>query len=114
MIKRPRNTKEKGVVEFVIYKEGNSFVGVCLTFDILEEGDNPMELIKSLKEAAELHLETVRKNNMSDELLNRYAPEEYWAKYFDATRTLENPSLNNTDNFPILSPYQQSWTTELV
>ncbi|HEY9583675.1 MAG TPA: hypothetical protein VJI66_01775 [Candidatus Paceibacterota bacterium] len=95
-IKRPKNTKEKGVIEFMVYKEGKTFVGVCLTFDIVEEGNDPHKLMESIKEAAQLHLEVVRELGWSDKLLNRYAPEEYWKKYFQAISSTKKP---------ILSPY---------
>lgn len=82
-IKRPWNTKEKGLIEFVVFhdKKTKHFVGVCLTFDIVEEGDNPESLMNSLTEAAKLHVDVVQKENLSDELLNRYAPKKYWDKY---------------------------------
>ena len=116
MISRPKNTKERGVIEFLVYKEKNTFVGVCLTFDIVEENNNPVDLMKSLKEAAELHLETVRKNGMTDDLLNRYAPDEYWKKYFKAAREIETPSLSNTNylNSLVVSPYQQSLVYQMA
>lgn len=115
MIQRPVNTKEKGIIEFLVYKERDTFIGVCLTFDIVEEGDNPIELMKSVKEAAEVHLETVIKENLSDTLLNRYAPDEYWKKYFETMQALSNPSLksNHFGSF-VVSPYQQSVTAEMV
>ena len=46
MIKRSKNTKENGTIEYIVYEEGKNFVGVCLTFDIVEEGENPTELLK--------------------------------------------------------------------
>lgn len=95
-IKRPKNTKEKGVMEFLVYKEGDSFVGVCLTFDIVEEGNDPQKLMESIQEAAMGHLEVVQRLKMTDDLLNRYAPEEYWKKYFAAI---------SSTNKPILSPF---------
>lgn len=79
---RPKNTKGKGLVEFLVYKERGKFIGVCLTFDIVEEGSNPKEVMSSIIKAATLHLKTVVSKNLSDELLNRYAPGEYWEKYF--------------------------------
>ena len=112
-IRRPKNTKEKGVIELLVYKEGKNYIGVCLTFDIVEEGNNPSELMKSIREAAELHLEVVIKNNLSDELLNRYAPEEYWSKYFETAKKLENPSLAHTNSL-IVSPYQSSLTAQFA
>lgn len=103
-IRRPRNTKKRGVVEFLTYKEGKAFVGVCLTFDIVEEGTDPVELTRSLRDAAELHVETVIKNNLSDDLLNRYAPDEYWKKYFEATSAIKN-RIQPINSFPVVSPY---------
>jgi len=104
-INRPKNTKERGVIEFVVYKEKSSFVGVCLTFDIVEEGKNPTLLLESLKEAADLHLEVVRAENMSDDLLNRHAPAEYWQIYFEA---LKNAKKFPLDSFPMVSPYSSA------
>ena len=112
-IRRPKNTKEKGTIECLVYKEGNAFVGVCLTFDIVEEGDNPTELMRSIKEAAELHLETVIRNNLTDELLNRYAPEEYWKKYFETAKGIEKPSLSSTNSITV-SPYYRSLSSQMA
>ena len=112
-IQRPKNTKEQGTIECLVYKEGKTFVGVCLTFDIVEEGDNPTELMRSIKEAAELHLETVIRNNLTDELLNRYAPEEYWKKYFETAKEIEKPSLVST-NMLTVSPYYRSLTAQMA
>ncbi len=112
-IQRPKNTKKEGVIELLVYKEGKTYVGVCLTFDIVEEGINPSELMRSIREAAELHLEVVIKNNLSDNLLNRYAPDEYWKKYFETAKKLENPSLVSTNSL-IVSPYQSSLTAQFA
>lgn len=81
-IKRYWNTKKRGIMEFLFYKEGNKYVGVCLTFDIIEESKDIEMLKESIKEAAFLHLKVVQDKRLSDELLNRYAPIEYWKKYF--------------------------------
>lgn len=81
-IERPKNTKNKGTVEFFVYPERGKYIGVCLTFDIVEEGKDLQEVARSLVEAAELHLKVVRYKNFSDDLLNRYAPDQYWKKYF--------------------------------
>ncbi len=111
MIIRPRNTKEKGLIEALVYKEGDSYIGVCLTFDIVEEGSDPVALAESIKEAARLHLETVIKNNLSDELLNRYAPEEYWKKYFEAAKEMQERN-SKIRSFPIVSPYSQGLSVQ--
>ena len=111
LINRTKNTKKEGIIEYIVYKDGKDYIGVCLTFDIVEEGNNATELMKSIKEAAELHLETVIKNKLSDDLLNRYAPKKYWIKYFDSAKTLEKFPK---DSFPIRSPYYQSLTAQLA
>ena len=100
MILRPYNTKEKGVIEYLVYKDGNSYAGVCLSFDIIEEGDDPNKLMSSIQEAAELHLKVVRDKNMPDALLNRHAEEKYWKIYFNAMTELQKPKKQ------IISPYQ--------
>lgn len=97
MISRPHNTKESGLIEYIVYKKGNSYVGVCLTFDIIEEGNDPNKLMLSIQEAAKLHLKVVRDRKMSDELLNRHAEEKYWKIYFQAVKGLQKP---------VASPYQ--------
>jgi len=78
-----KNTKKRGTIEFIVFpdKRNERYVGVCLTFDIVEEGKDLKKLKKSIMEAAQLHLECVIKNNLSDDLLNRKAPKEYWDKY---------------------------------
>ena len=89
---RPKNTKEEGLMEFMVYPgEDSRFIGVCLTFDIVEEGVNAEEVMRSIQKAAELHLETVCEKNLSDDLLNRYAPEEYWDKYLEFQEMMQKP-----------------------
>ena len=113
-IQRPKNTKEQGTIECLVYKDGDNYTGVCLTFDIVEEGNNPIELMSSIKEAAHLHLETVIRENLSDELLNRYAPEEYWNKYFEAIKEIEKPISSMSGTSLIRSPYHRSLTAQFV
>lgn len=93
MIKRTRNTKAKGMMEFIFLEEKGKYIGVCLSFDIVEEGKDLGKLIQGVEDAAKLHLRTVIKKNLSDDLLNRYAPEEYWKKYFEALKALERQKV---------------------
>lgn len=103
---RPKNTKEEGFMEFLVYKESDKFIGVCLTFDIVEEGHDPITLMKSIEEASTLHLEIVIKENMSDDLLNRYAPDEYWTKYFAVLEQIKKS--NEIGSYFRRSPYHQT------
>jgi predicted RNase H-like HicB family nuclease len=99
-IDRPRNTKERGVIEYLVFKENDRYVGVCLTFGIVEEGNDPVVIMEGIKEAARLHLEVVIKENMSDDLLNRYAPDEYWNIYHQALEHIKQPMKK-----PLESPF---------
>ena len=109
-IKRPRNTKNKGNIEYVIYKKGKRYIGVCLTFNILEENKDSKLLKESLEEAALLHLEVVRKNNLSNDLLNRYAPEEYWKIYFDSIKEYQKSQLDKVfgEVSTAIDPYKKN------
>ena len=113
-IQRIKNNKKEGVIEFLVYKDKAGYTGVCLTFDIIEENKDPMELMKSLKEAAELHLETVIKNKLSDDLLNRYAPEEYWKKYFELLKEINKPKSKKSKNSFVVSPYYNPLTRQVA
>ncbi len=113
-IERPRNTKNKGTIEFLVYKEGKTFIGVCLTLDIVEEGDDALSVLKSIKEVAQLHLNAVIRHNMSDDLLNRYAPKEYWEKYFEVTKQIQTASLKQSTSYAIVSPYHSSMVSEFA
>lgn len=104
-IERPKNTKEKGTIEFLVYKKGKTFIGVCLTFDIVEESDNPEKLMESIQKAAQGHLKVVREKNMSDDLLNRYAPKEYWDIYYKAIEDIKGKrSIKSPYSF-LIFPY---------
>jgi len=93
MINRPKNTKDNGFLEFLVYPEDGKFVGVCLTFDIIEVGDSLEDVLKSVREASILHLRKVIDRDMSEELLNRHAPSEYWEKYFSLLKDINRPNL---------------------
>ena len=104
-IERPINTKKKGTIEFLVYKEGKTFVGVCLTFDIIEEGNNPEKLMESIQEAAQGHLKVVREKNMPDDLLNRYAPKEYWDIYYKVIGDIKSKKSIKSPYSFLIFPY---------
>ena len=51
---------------------------------------------------------------MSDDLLNRYAPAEYWEKYFETTKKIQTASLKKSTNYAIVSPYHSSVVSEFA
>jgi hypothetical protein len=77
-----RNTKERGQFTLFVYKEKpNYYIGICLEFDIVKEGKNASEVMELLEKASIGYLQTVIKENLSDDLLNKRAPKKYWQKY---------------------------------
>ncbi|OHA19682.1 MAG: hypothetical protein A3C08_00410 [Candidatus Taylorbacteria bacterium RIFCSPHIGHO2_02_FULL_47_18] len=105
MTMRSKNTKEKGTMEFLVYKDGKTYVGVCLTLDIIEEGNDPATLMESIVEAAEGYLKVVRKLNMNDDLLNRHAPKEYWDKYRQAVIATSGRKRVRSPYHFLITPY---------
>ena len=97
------NTKTQGNVQFVVYFdfEAQHFVGVCLTFNIVIEGDDREELEKLLRQMAQDHIEVVREQNLSDELLNRPAPQEYWDIKDETMEAQGSPESNNGGTAPL-------------
>ena len=73
------NTKNKGSLEFYVYKEkSGDYCAICLTLNLIEWGKDPKKLMNSINEAAISHIVGVIKKGLSDELLNRPAPDKYW------------------------------------
>ena len=71
------NTKQKGVLTFLIFKENSDYVAVCLNFDLVEYGKDPKKLAESIEEAALSYLEAVTKKDLSDEYLNIGTDKKY-------------------------------------
>lgn len=74
------DTNFKKPLRFIIYKrpKDKNYTGVCLDFDIVEEGKDLQLLKRSLLEAAEGYLEAISKKDLDKNLLNRPAPRQYW------------------------------------
>lgn len=72
------NTKKQGVLQFLVFKEKEDFVGVCLNLNIIEYGNNPEKLMKSIVEAAQSLIEGVKSKKLPDDCLNQPAPLKYW------------------------------------
>ena len=114
-----RNTKKKGKFTLFVYPEKpNYFVGVCLEFDLIQEGKSASDVMRRIKKASLAYLMTVIKKHYSDDLLNKPAPDKYWKRYLrflkkrsEAVRKIEKkigqseterkrqPKLMRWDNF---------------
>ncbi len=89
MKKLLKNTKNKGEVTIFTYKEGGVFVSVCLELDLLKEGKDLADLKIEMLDSVMGYVETVCKENLPDESLNRPAPKKYWTKYYAFLNRLE-------------------------
>lgn len=96
------NTKKGGTLEFLVYGQGTSYIGVCLTLDIVEEGNDPKNLMESIVESATGHVKLVQSKNLNDALLNRPAPQEYWDVYNKILGELQKKT--QTDGFIYTMP----------
>ena len=72
-----KNTLNRGSIRYIIFKEDNIWYGVALEFNILEEGDNPVEVMASLFQAIEGYVETAHKLKMRPMPLNQKPDKEY-------------------------------------
>lgn len=107
------NTYKKGAVTYLIFKEGNKFVGVCLEFNLEVEANTPQETKERIEDYSKAWLENVVKNKLSEELLNKPAPKKYWNIYREAVNDAEqrlkvqrNPSSITVSNPFLFSSYQ--------
>jgi len=75
------NTYSSGKVSFLIFKEKDKFVGVCLEFDLEATGKTAKEAQDRIEEYAKGWHENVVKNKLPEELLNKEAPKEYWEMF---------------------------------
>jgi hypothetical protein len=70
-------------VRHIIFKQDGVWYGVALEFNIVEEGDNPVEVMVSLFEAIQGYVQTAQKCKMSAAPLNQTPDKEYqklWEK----------------------------------
>jgi len=72
-----KNTLNKGSVRYIIFKEDDVWYGVALEFNIVEEGDNPVEVMASLFQAMEGYVETAQRLKMRPMPLNQKPDKEY-------------------------------------
>lgn len=93
------------MLEFLVFREGRQYVGVCLTLNIVEEGSNPVRLMESIVEAARGHVRLVIKKRLSDDLLNRPAPDKYWDRYLGALDEFANRTSKSGSAFTTQLPW---------
>jgi len=96
-MKAMKNTKKKGRFTIFVYPETpKHFIGVNLTFDLVVEGNNSVEVLENIKKASLDYIETICKKKLDDDLLNRRAPEKYWDRLKKHVQKVLNESNKKT------------------
>jgi predicted RNase H-like HicB family nuclease len=96
-----KNTLKSGTVRHIIFKEGDTWYGVALEFNIIEEGDSPKEVFNLLFEAIQGYVETAQKLKMRPMPLNQKPDKEYqelWDKLEKAKKE-KSEAPKNVYNF---------------
>lgn len=98
------NTVKRGGYRWMIFKEGDAWVGIALEFNIVVTGEDPRLVELELQDAVVGYLESAKKlkgfrTNQVNSLLNQKADKEYEAKWTRATRT-----FSSAGNKPVVSP----------
>ena len=84
IIMKSRNTLQKGSVRYLVFKDGDTFFGVALEFNIVVEGAHPMEALLLLHEAVAGYLEAAGKLKVRPDILNQTPDPTYekmWHEY---------------------------------
>ena len=99
-----KNTLQKGSVRFLIFRDGESYFGVVLEFNVIVEAANPQEAFLFLNEAASGYLEAAHKVKVRPSVLNQKTDPEYekmWQEYQD--RKLKEKYESVVNKLPIFS-----------
>lgn len=95
-----KNTLKSGKVRYIIFREDDTWYGVALEFNIVEEGDNPRQVMESLFDAIKGYVETAQKLKMRPMPLNQKPDEEYQKLWDKLEKTKEKPAMpENIYNF---------------
>ena len=99
------NTPTKGMYRWMIFKDGDSWVGVALEFNIVVTGEDPRVVEFELQEAVIGYIESAKKlkgfrTGQVNSILNQETEDEYEEKWVRATQTTVTPEKGS-----VLSPF---------
>ena len=77
MLFRSKNTTEKGQVRFIIFREGSTWYGVALEFNIVVDAASKNEALNNLDSAIKNYVDTVRIHRIRESVLNQDTSSEY-------------------------------------
>lgn len=71
------NTAERGRVRYIIFREGETWYGVALEFNLVVEGDDQASTFLNLQEAIRGYVTTTRQHKIRPMVLNQQPSKEY-------------------------------------
>lgn len=71
------NTTHKGSVRIIVFREGKTWNGIALEFNIVETGDNPQIVLFNIMEAVRGYVNSCKKANIRFHVLNQNTDVEY-------------------------------------
>ncbi|MBI4426713.1 MAG: hypothetical protein HY567_03985 [Candidatus Kerfeldbacteria bacterium] len=74
---KPKNTVERGRIRWIVFREGDTWYGVALEFNLVVEADHPQTALFELHSAIEGYLEAVKSARMRPIVLNQQPDFEY-------------------------------------
>ena len=80
-MKKFKNTLQKGEIRFIIFKEKDTWYGAVLEFNIIEEGENPQDVLLRTFQAAEGYIESARKIKARPHILNQNVDKELESRW---------------------------------
>ena len=101
-----KNSLKKGVVRFIVFKENDTWYGVALEFNIVEEGDNPELVMVSLFDAIRGYVKTAQKYKLRPMTLNQIPDKEYegmWQKLKEKEECSKEKAPSLVDNKEIFT-----------
>jgi len=72
-----KNTLKTGSVRYIVFKEDSKWYAVALEFNIVEEGDDPREVLLLLFEAIQGYVKSAIKIKARPQILNQKSDKEY-------------------------------------
>lgn len=105
------NTYQSGAVTYLIFKEKDKFVGVCLEFDLEIEANTAKKAMELIEDYSLAWHKNIVKKKLPEELLNKPAPKKYWKIFEDIKEKMEKREriiarVIPTSSFPVLSYFQ--------
>lgn len=87
MSKDFKNTIEKGMFRYIVYKQGATWYAVALEFNLVVSGKNSTDAISELFSATSGYVKAVKKSNSRPFALNQKIDKEYLDLWNLATKT---------------------------